>query len=58
MIVIVSASCIGLAIARKFYESNAQVYICDISVGATQVATSDFPGLNVVVADVGIQSNC
>lgn len=47
------AAGIGLAIARAFHRSGAQVYICDIDEGALARAAQDLPGLLTLRCTVG-----
>ncbi|NMU93170.1 SDR family NAD(P)-dependent oxidoreductase, partial [Achromobacter ruhlandii] len=52
VLVTAGAGGIGLAIARKFLASGAQVHICDVAAEAVQAAVQAHPGLSGSVTDV------
>ena len=52
VLVTAGAGGIGLAIARKFLASGAQVHICDVAAEAVQAAVRAHPGLSGSVTDV------
>jgi NAD(P)-dependent dehydrogenase (short-subunit alcohol dehydrogenase family) len=53
VLITAGASGIGLAIARAFHASNAQVYICDIDVPGMARAAGEMPGLLTQRCDMG-----
>ena len=52
VLITAGAGGIGLAIARKFLASGAQVHICDVAAEAVQAAVQAHPGLSGSVTDV------
>ena len=52
VLVTAGASGIGLVIAETFVKNKARVYVCDISDSSLQEATSRFPQVSFVRADV------
>lgn len=52
VLITAGAGGIGLAIARKFLASGAQVHICDVAAEAVQAAVQAYPGLSGSVTDV------
>ena len=53
VVITAGASGIGLAIARAFSDSGAQVFICDVQQDVLQQALNDEPTLSGALADVG-----
>jgi NAD(P)-dependent dehydrogenase (short-subunit alcohol dehydrogenase family) len=53
VLITAGASGIGLAIARAFHASKAQVYICDIDVPGMDRAAGEMPGLITRRCDIG-----
>lgn len=53
VVITAGATGIGLAIAQKFLNNGAQVYICDIDKSALDKAICAHAGLNGAVSDVG-----
>jgi NAD(P)-dependent dehydrogenase (short-subunit alcohol dehydrogenase family) len=53
VLITAGASGIGLAIARAFHASKAQVYICDIDVPGMERAAGEMPGLITRRCDIG-----
>ena len=56
VLITAGASGIGLAVARGFHASGAQVFICDIDAAALQRAQGALPGLLARACDVGDRS--
>lgn len=52
VLVTAGASGIGLAIARAFAATGAQVFVCDIDRAALKGAIEDIPGLSGCVCDI------
>lgn len=52
VLITAGAQGIGLAIARKFLASGAQVHVCDVNVQACEAARQEHPNLHVSVTDV------
>ncbi|MGY6270935.1 SDR family oxidoreductase [Achromobacter denitrificans] len=52
VLVTAGANGIGLAIARRFLESGAEVHACDVDADACRAAAGSHPRLSVSVADV------
>jgi NAD(P)-dependent dehydrogenase (short-subunit alcohol dehydrogenase family) len=55
VLVTAGAQGIGLAIARKFLESGADVHVCDVDEQALRAAQERLPGLSASLTDVSVE---
>lgn len=55
VLITAGGSGIGRAIAEKFLEAGARVYVCDISRDAIQTVRADLPTIRGCLADVSVQ---
>ncbi|QKH35544.1 SDR family oxidoreductase [Achromobacter pestifer] len=56
VLVTAGAQGIGLAIARKFLESGAEVHVCDVDEAACKAAAAAHPRLGVSVTDISSEA--